>query len=324
MATFNSHVDSVDVNNSMVVVGLSALEGNVWDGGLQILNVENGETLAGINCPSGMAMVRFLGDSNGTNSIIGTVCDDTFIRLYRPADNDIELVEEWDEHEGIVSALACHREEPNTFATCGWDGHIYLWDLESGKDISRPVYSLLDAHIGPIHDISFSKIPSEPWHFASVGKDRLLRVWDKRVPTTHGCVQIYEHETAPLDCLEWSAGNDYSLYTGDDIGEILTFDLRKLHDPIANQAYPVHTYRTRCMRSILSKQSGDEYLLSGGDDCMLILSTIHSPASRFLLPPPLILAPPPGMPHNTTTIPPTPPAAPSSNTTFHGLKVHQQ
>ncbi len=71
-------------------------------------------------------------------------------------------------HPGGVHAIRfCDRLK--VFATCGEDGKILVWSIES----RRPIFTL-ESHAGPVRDIAFSP---DGKLLASVGDDKTLQVW---------------------------------------------------------------------------------------------------------------------------------------------------
>ena len=61
---FGSQVDSLDVSGSLVVCAASNLEGDIWDGSLHVLDLndqESSEAMASLNIQAGCSSAKFLG-----------------------------------------------------------------------------------------------------------------------------------------------------------------------------------------------------------------------------------------------------------------------
>lgn len=258
-------VDSIDLHGNIIAVGLSALEGDTWDGGVQIRSAETGEILAGEKCETGISMVRFAGGHDG--SLISCACDDGSIRFY--SSQTLDLRETINGHDDIVSVVK-PTVLNNHLLSASWDSTIKEWDLNHLMNSSThtPVFQLSNAHYGAINDIAVSE--SQPALFASAGSDGFLRLWDRRQSASHGCVALYGHEQA-VSCVEFNALVDNIIYSGTDAGEIFTFDLRNSKDDYKEHKSSVHEGRVRRIRCVPSRR---EHIVSCSDDATIMISVM--------------------------------------------------
>jgi methylosome protein 50 len=237
MATLPYHVDCLDLHSGSIVVGLSSLEGNVWDGAIGMLNIEDGVVLAYMGQPSGVASITFLGSNN---SLVGAGCDDGMIRYC--ATEGLFSRQIIQAHHDIVSDLM-HISSLNRLLSCSWDQGIKLWDISNPK---FAIYTVQNAHYGSVHGIASSV--SEPYVVASVGADAMLKMWDTRMNQKEGCISLYDHES-PLACIAWDESNPHRLFTGSDTGELYLFDTRKLKDC---SKLTIHNSRIRAVKTSTS------------------------------------------------------------------------
>jgi WD40 repeat protein len=268
---FSSQVDSLDVSDSFVVVGLSNLDGNIWDGGIKLLSVENGSELQSKHCECGISMVRFAGQNK---NFVLSARDDGNVALYSSSTLDDLLL--LPAHDDYVSCVAVNESIETEFISCGWDGSIKVWDWQSdNKD--TPVMSIDDAHYQHVNEVSISTHDASL--FASVGQDGFLRVWDRRTNiSSDGCVQIFNLHHAG-SCVTWDAHHSHSLYTGNDAGLISVFDLRT----VANQSAAVgmvgeHQAHKGRVRRLQSVRDPAGLLVSCADDTTIALTHIGSKA----------------------------------------------
>lgn len=257
---FTDHVDSVDCSSSHIVAGLSSLEGNIWDGGIQLLSFVTGEVEQSLKCSTGVARIRFIGDEK---NVIVAGRDDGSLSLHKTEDiADAQIIPR--AHDDCVSSICPDTSAPSLFTTGGWDGAIKLWDIYS-NDLLKPVVTLDGAHHKAINDIAMSH--SNTNLFASGGQDGFLRLWDQRMGLNNGCAQIYNVMQA-VSCVEWDHFEANQLYVGTDAGQIGCYDIRQ-----SGQSWTalqsVHRGRVRRIRSARSVLG---VIFSASDDCSVAVS----------------------------------------------------
>lgn len=218
---FALQVDSVDVSDTFVAVGLSNLEGNIWDGAIKLLSIENGQELHSVHCDCGVAMVRFAGQNK---NFLLAARDDGHVALY--AASSLDPLLQLPAHSDYVSCVAVHESSETEFVSSGWDGAIKLWDWQA-ESRATPVLTIGEAHYKHVNEVAIS--PLERSLLASVGQDGFLRLWDRRTDVDReGCVQLFRHSEA-VGCVAWDASNANLVYTGSDAGDVTAFDLRMTH-----------------------------------------------------------------------------------------------
>jgi WD40 repeat protein len=291
MATFTSHVDSIDCSGGHVAVSLSNLEGNIWDGGVSILSADTGEVGQSASFNVGAPIARFAGQDG---CVLAAGRDDGSVSLHAVSDlSKSEVIAE--AHSDSVSSICASGT--SAIITAGWDGDIHLWDLACPGD--KALQSIEDAHHFPITEVAVAppQSPSGGALFASVGMDGFLRTWDSRTSLREGCVQIHNLQRS-LSCVAWDPTRSSQLFMGTDGGAVLRCDTRYLRvdsDDEETQefyasprAFPVHGARVRRLHVL----PGPGLLLSVSDDGCLALSSTrrHTDPSEWsdtedLLPP---------------------------------------
>lgn len=257
---FTDHVDSVDCSSSHIVAGLSSLEGNIWDGGIQLLSFVTGEVEQSLKCNTGVAHIRFIGDEK---NVIVAGRDDGSISLHKTEDiADAQIIPR--AHDDCVASICPDTSTPSLFITGGWDGAIKLWDIYS-SDLLKPVLTLDGAHHKAVNDIAMGR--SDTNLFASVGQDGFLRLWDQRMGLGNGCAQIHNVIQA-VSCVEWDSFQSNQVYVGTDAGQIGCYDVRQ-----SGQSWTalqsIHRGRVRRIRSARSVPG---VIFSASDDCTVAVS----------------------------------------------------
>lgn len=258
MASFPLHVDSLDLNNNnQLIVGLSSLDGNTWNGGLQLLNALDGKILKKINLNTGIIQSRFIKNSNK----VACSCDDGTIKLF--GSTELQLLVEWTAHDNIISSISSSEENSSLLLSSSWNGDITLWDINSKRPATLDIIPF--AHSLPIYDCAFKNNSSSI--FGSCGQDGFFRLWDYRLPSKSSNVLISSH-SQPLSCLEFDRNDGNQVYVGTEIGEIGVIDIRNSSQPMSITS-SIHQARIRRIKSIPNHHNS---LLSCGDDTRIILS----------------------------------------------------
>jgi WD40 repeat protein len=273
---FSSQVDSIDTNSSSIIVGLSNLEGNIWDGAIKILSLTSG--LEEVSCPTsaGISMCRFSGLGN-EKSLVLTARDDGNVYLY--SSQNLQELRVIAAHDDIVSSVIDDNSNESQFATCGWDGDICIWDWKSNNQAqSEPLYAIRRGHYGQVNDISFNSNNSSS--LCSVGQDGFLRLWDRRTSTSsNDCTHVYDIGQAG-SCVLWEPENEYSIAVGTDSGEILVIDCRKANTSSLTIKHSTHKGR---VRRIIANVDRPGMLLSSSDDTTvaLVRKNINSTGNKM-------------------------------------------
>jgi WD40 repeat protein len=220
MKYFSSyHIDSVAVDalSSRIAIGLSALEGNTWDGGVTVLTPD-GVELSSRRCSAGVSMIRFIGERG-----ILTAKDDGDVIIY--SSDDLVEVHSFGAHDDIVSCIAPDQRNIGQFLSCGYDGNIFLWDAQVASEGSpTPLGSYIQAHYGHVNEVAYSSKHANL--FCSAGYDGLLRVWDTRQRSSGSCSCIVNLGQIGSSVSFGTAGNDKVVIAGTDAGDIIVVDVR--------------------------------------------------------------------------------------------------
>lgn len=278
---FHSQIDSIDVSNDYTVIGLSNLEGNVWDSYINICNTNTNQIVEKLHYNTGVTMVRIIKDRS--NSFIASFDDGkiAFHSIY----NNLSLNQDNHNiikaHENCVSTIAINPIDNQYFVSGSWDGSIKLWNI-SDTISNKPLQVVLDAHHKPINEIVYNPYNSNI--ISSIGQDGFLRIWDtKQSLEEEGCVQI-ENYMQPISCIAWNIHNEYQIFIGLDNGQILSYDIRYQNNNSYhknNNINKVHNYRVRKLTCI-PKHSN--VLLSSSDDCKIAVLNIQDITNNLILP----------------------------------------
>ena len=257
--TARQQIDSIDVNSSgqRIVIGLSSLEGNTWDGGLKLLSNEGTELLSKYS-PCGISMVRFSGPR-----LLLAARDDGDVVMY--SSDKLEEMQVFGIHDDIVSCVADDPHNESHFASCGWDGNIYIWDWRLHTSKQAPVTSYINAHSGHINDIKYS--PFDQNILSSVGQDGLLRIWDKRQSPSSGCASIINIGQS-CSCLSYENADENVILVGTDSGDISVIDPRGTKTILMSTK--IHQGR---IRKISPSQAVSNIFLCASDDATYTICT---------------------------------------------------
>mmetsp|Transcript_20695 Transcript_20695/g.20039 ORF Transcript_20695/g.20039 Transcript_20695/m.20039 type:complete len:312 (+) Transcript_20695:126-1061(+) len=250
--TSKNHIDSIDVSSSgkRIILGLSALEGNTWDGGLTLLSNDCSEICSKYS-PAGISMVRFSG-----SRLILAARDDGHVVIYSA--DKLEEMQVLGSHDDIVSCVVDDPHNESQFASCGWDGNIHLWDWRLTSTKQAPIVSYIKAHHGHVNDVKYS--PFDVNSFSSVGWDGFLRIWDRRENPSNGCASIVNVGQIG-SCVSYESKDENMLLVGTDAGDIALVDGR--NNSVVSTTR-VHTGRVR--RILASPTAGSGSFVSASDD----------------------------------------------------------
>ena len=265
--------DCIDLftEGARLVIGLSHLEGNVWDGCLKIIDCSTGQEICNAPCAASIATVAEADRDN----IVAVGADDGTITLY--STQELSTVASFYAHDNIVSRVAYNTQSAQ-YLSSGWDGAMHLWDLTTIE--CKPLVTFSNAHNGLISDCCYN--PHTPSAIASVGRDGFLRLWDLR--DAKACVDILDLGNA-ASCVAFDLTDAHSLVAGTDSGAILALDTRKLsgfHSG-APQCLQHHQSRVRRIRSVPGVAGS---WVSASDDTTIAAfsttTTLGSPAQQPL------------------------------------------
>ena len=265
MLNFDSQVDSVALFERNLVVGLSNLEGNIWDGSIKVIDAEMGTEKCSANVSSGITCVRFLGKDG--RSIIAAK-DDGCISIFML--DVLREVSAYLCHDDIISTVAADTNNESHFYSAGWDGNICYCSASSS---GSPISIIRSAHAGHINDIA-----NVDTLVVSVGDDGYVRTWDLRQSTKKFAMQISSGQT--LSCVSWYQSN--GLCVGTDTGNILAFDIRSSRPVNSINSQDASAQHCQRVRRITSHSSFPSLLLSASDDATVCIKHVELDSSSDL------------------------------------------
>lgn len=99
----------------------------------------------------------------------------------------------FEEHLGIVCAVAFIPKDYNSFATSSWDGAIKVWNLDSPKS----KYTL-SGHLDSVNSLDFFTRGDGQQYLITGSHDRTAKIWDMQMKV---CVRILPHRSAVYSVL---------------------------------------------------------------------------------------------------------------------------
>eukprot|EP01041_Mallomonas_annulata_P002548 gene2548-4977_t len=229
---FESQIDSIDSSEQNIIVSLSNLEGNIWDGSIVMINAK-GEKLFTKTNKVGASTVRFM--NSGMQVLAGM--DDGSLVMYS---NYLEEIRRFVAHDDIISNVATSPSSYSHFASVSYDGCLCVWDWRSANPNS-PIYSV-EAHTGIVSDVSYNSI--NPNILATVGKDGLSRIWDIRNNSME-CSQLFDLSQIGSS-ISFVPENEFLLLVGMEEGSVQLIDQR--HNSILTSVM-MHKGRIRRLKS---------------------------------------------------------------------------
>ena len=255
--SFDRAVDSIEVLSGKILIGLSSLEGNLWDGELRTLDEEGNDT-ARTACDCGIAMARFAGG----DKLVLAARDDGDVYAYNSF--DLTFVQKIECHDDIVTAIAVDKLSAGRFASCSYDGSVSVFDMHCPREVGQSVYSARAAHNGSVNEVCYN--PSNSSLLCSVGQDGFLRTWDLRSKSSSDCATVLDLHQAGSSCFWSDINGDNTIAAGTDAGDLMWIDNR-VGRVVASGA--VHAGRIRRISASISRP---DTVISCGDDCVIIVS----------------------------------------------------
>lgn len=246
--TFEKHVDSIDSHQNLLVIGLSNLEGNIWDGCIKILVIDTGNVVAHVPSPVGISMSRFCAEGK----YVVSARDDGNLIVHTT--ESFEEIRFFHGHDNCAAAIADDTCAAGRFYSAGWDGSIQYWDI----DRDGSVMSIPRAHSGHINDIARNSLTC-PFVLASVGSDGFTRIWDNREKVRESALIFGVGQAG--SCVIWDPTNENRFFVGTDSGDVIGFDSRNA----TGEGRLVYKHGGR-VRRIRSKPSRPNVFLTASDD----------------------------------------------------------
>eukprot|EP00752_Nemacystus_decipiens_P001475 g1450.t1 len=265
-------VEGADVSESMVLVGLSHLAGNNWDGSLQVFS-SSGDLLTSIQRSSGCSDVcwtklghRAVCAEDSGNVKVYTMDQDAPARLAEVASLE--------EHDDIVSTLAASHSHNGLVLSGSYDRSIKVWDIGSDRHVSLGTFT---GHSGNVTGVEWTA-EDNIQVFASSSSDCSVRVWDRR--QAQGCCGCH-WLGAPALSISSDPYSKVLLAVGCEDGTVAVLDKRALSFPVSIQ----RTHKGRVNGTAFGPAAGGDSLESArlasvGDDGELAIRRLGEGSCR--------------------------------------------
>jgi WD40 repeat protein len=274
---FDRHCDCVvalSAAGPRLTVGLSMLEGNIWDGCVKLIEEESGLELQSYGTRCGVSALCSL---NG-ESVLAVGGDDGRIEIL--SSDSLQVLASWNAHDNIVSRLAAHKgDNQPQCVSAGWDGGLSVWDLNNtqvgGNKIPLRCYP--SAHNGVATDCALSSL--EPSIVATTGQDGFLRLWDMRQDQSGCCAIVNLGGPAACACFD-DRDQQYTLAAGLDDGCAMLVDVRAACAAgSAGSLVRLGLHKAR-VRRLLPLDDARNQWLSASDDTTVRQSLLAPPPSE--------------------------------------------
>ncbi|CEG40220.1 Polyadenylation factor I complex, subunit PFS2 [Plasmopara halstedii] len=239
----------------------SQLEGNVWSGGVTLLDAQTSEQLCELQLETGVAALAWC-SSDGNVLALG--CDDGDVRLaklsadealiFKPlsgSNDDKDTVTDWG-HDDVITDVSSSITEKTHLATCSWDLTVKLWDVT----VMDQTIATFHGHTDLIWGVAMN--PTHKHVLCSASQDSTVQVWDAR-QSQGAALSILT--LSPALSVDWHPRQPVIFSVGLDDGRVCTYDVRSPHMPLAQ-----HDTHTAAVHVVRYSPYHDDVLATGGDD----------------------------------------------------------
>ncbi|RLN47016.1 hypothetical protein BBJ29_004130 [Phytophthora kernoviae] len=263
----------------LLAVAQSQLEGNVWSGGVALLDGTTSERLCELQLETGVGSLAWCG---ADGDILALGCDDGDVRLARlstdvafafvPLGPDSAAGKSTEEasigwgHDDVVTGISASAIEKTQLATSSWDLTVKLWDISS---MDKTV-ATLEGHADLIWDVAMN--PTHAHLLCSASQDATVQVWDSRRPQS---AALAVSTLLPALAVDWHPKQPTVFSVGLEDGMVCTFDVRSPHTPLARR----ETHRA-AVHIVKYSPYHDDLLATGGDDGKAFVTTDSFSSSR--------------------------------------------
>ncbi len=259
---FKYHCDSIAIDQSQgttrgYALGLSSLDGNIWNGCVKIISLPEGNELASRDFQCGIPIVRY----HHSNTVILAGRDDGNISILSP--DDLDELQVIPAHDDIVTAI-CSNKFNSQFASASFDGYIKIWDI-TADGVYTPV-CIFSGHTGNVTDICFSN--RSQYELCSIGQDGFVRLWDQR--QSRDCIGLFSIGQ-PGSAILWDPHSESNVIAGTDSGTLLFINFEILSKSNGINQYKeasttVSNNRSGRIRRIIGNKDKEDVFIIASDD----------------------------------------------------------
>lgn len=245
----------------LLAVAQSQLEGNVWSGGVALLNLRTSERLCELQLETGVASLAWC---SADGDVLALGCDDGDVRLAKlltgetltfvPFGGGIEdedTVTGWG-HDDVVTGVSSSTIEKTQLATCSWDLTVKLWDIT----VMDQTIATFGGHTDLVWCVAMN--PMHAHVLCSASQDSTVQVWDARRPQR---AALSISTSLPAMSVDWHPKQPTVLSVGLDDGLVCTYDVRSPHTPLARRKT-----HSAAVHAVKYSPYHEDLLASGGDD----------------------------------------------------------
>ncbi|KAG3004023.1 hypothetical protein JG687_00003490 [Phytophthora cactorum] len=261
--------DAEEPELPLLAVAQSQLEGNVWSGGVALLDAVSNERLCELQLETGVASLAWCG---ADGDVLALGCDDgdvrlaklstdvtfAFVPLSTGSSEEEGAVAGWG-HDDVVTGVSSSLIEKTQLATCSWDLTVKLWDIAAMDN----TVATFDGHTDLIWDVAMN--PTHAHLLCSASQDSTVQVWDSRRPQS---AALAVTTLLPALSVDWHPKQSTVFSVGLEDGLVCTFDVRSPHTPLARRE--THKAAVHVVKYSLYH---DDLLATGGDDGKAFVTT---------------------------------------------------
>jgi len=197
-------------------------------------------------------------DVIATQTVTGDVC---IYNLEAEQNSTPQLVLKGPQEEGF--GLAWNTQCQGRLLSCSLDATVCLWGVGDERGTMDPL-AVFKHHDGPVGDVSWHS--KDAHTFASVGDDKLLIVYDDRLPPVSAAVSKVVAHQDEIHCVAFHPAAEPLLATGSADHTLGLFDTRKLERPLH-----VMAHHSDCIYQISWNPHHKSCIASAGGDYLLMI-----------------------------------------------------